>query len=248
MPSLIAAAFDQGQVPTISVFNRATVPLQGDLTLEQIVAALQDYVDAFVSPVWGVACRLQVTNGFVPGTWSIAFLDDADVMGALGYHDLTPDGFPFSKVFVKTGIRYGELASVTASHELAEMLVDPAINITSVGPPGRFAKRFYAYELCDAVESDSFMIQGIQVSDFVYPAWFEGFRKPGSTKFDAMGLVDRPFRLTKGGYMPIFACYLGRWTQIFGSKAKEKAFKKEDRRGHRSEIRKAGGPRRKSRA
>lgn len=242
MKSMIAAAFDQGQVPTIAVFSRATVPL-GPYTLAQLVDAMQDYLDLNFVPVWGTPARLQLSNGFLPKAWAIVFLDDADVANALGYHDLTPEGFPLSKVFVKTSQRYGEKVSVTATHELAEMLVDPAINIVSTGPRGRF----YAYEVCDACEALDFPVRGIPMSDFVYPSWFEGFRAPGSTKFDAMGAIDRPFKILRGGYMPIFRCYIGRWTQIFGSKAKEKAFKKEDRRQHRSVIRGNGGAKRKSR-
>jgi len=66
----------------------------------------------------------------------MAFLDSADVQNALGYHDLTPDGLPLSKVFVQTTVQAGQKVSVTASHELAEMLVDPAINLCSTGPEG----------------------------------------------------------------------------------------------------------------
>ena len=73
------------------------------------------------------------------------------------------------------------------------------------------------------------------MSDFVYPSYFEGFRKPGSVKFDQMNKVTRPFQILKGGYQIVFKN--GKWTQIFGSPAKKKAFAREDRRGHRSEQR-----------
>src|SRR6185295_19242305 len=94
---------------------------------------------------------------------------------------------------------------------------------------------FYAYEMADAVEEEEFNIDGIAMSDFVYPAWFEGFRKADSAQFDYLKRVKQPFQILRGGYMPVFRN--GQWTQIFGSKAKKKRFAKEDRRGHRSTYR-----------
>lgn len=223
------AAFDQGQMPTIACINNATVALGVDF--DALVAALQKYVDSHFTPVWGTPARVVRSDGFVAGAWAMAFLDRADVQNALGYHDLTPDGLPLSKVFVQTTVQAGQKVSVTASHELAEMLVDPAINLCSTGPKGLI----YAYETADAVEEEEFLVEGVAMSDFVYPAWFEGFRKPGSTRFDHLNKAAKPFEILKGGYMSVFKN--GEWTQIFGSAAKKKRFNQEDRRGHRSEYR-----------
>jgi hypothetical protein len=71
------------------------------------------------------------------------------------------------------------------------------------------------------------------MSDFVYPAYFEDFRKPNSVKFDQMGKVKRPFQILPRGYQIIFKS--GKWTEVFGSSAKKRAFAREDRRFHRSE-------------
>jgi hypothetical protein len=174
----IAAAFDRGQVPTITCFNKST--LDPGVDFGRLVAALQTFVDKFFTPVWGTPARLERTTGFVKGAWALTLLDTADVANALGYHDLTPDGLPLSKVFVGTTLSAKQKVSVTACHELAEMLVDPAINLAATGPTGTF----YAYETADAVKEDEFLIDGIAMSDFVYPSWFEGFHKPGATQFD----------------------------------------------------------------
>ena len=132
---------------------------------------------------------------------------------------------------MKTTLAAGQQVSVTACHELAEMLVDPAINLASTGP----GNVFYAYETADAVEEEEFLLDGIAMSDFVYPAWFEGFRKAGSAQFDYLKKVRRPFQILPGGYMPVFKN--GRWTQVFGSRAKARRFAQEDRQGHRSTYR-----------
>jgi hypothetical protein len=153
-------------------------------------------------------------------------------MPTLAYHDLTPDGLPLSKVFVKTVADDQASLSSATSHELVEMLVDPAINIWAVGPtPGSF----YAYESADPVEEASFLLGGFAMTDFVHPSYFEGFRKPGSTQFDYPNKIKKPFQLLPGGYQIVFKN--GKESQVFGTKAKAKRFAKEDRRGHRSESR-----------
>ena len=77
------------------------------------------------------------------------------------------------------------------------------------------------------------------MSNFVHPAWFEPFKHPPGTKFDHLGLLKKPFSMTKGGYVIIKK--KGKVTEVFGSKAKEKRFAKEDRLGHRNEYRKRNG-------
>src|SRR5215475_9643489 len=228
---LVFGAFNQGLVPTIACFNKSTVPLGVDF--DALIAAMQAFVDKHVVPVWGTPAKLVKTKGFVKNQWAMVFLDDADQPGALAYHDLTPDGLPESKVFVKTTLDNGDLVSVSASHELVEMLVDPAINMMTTGPD---PKTIYAYESADPVEALSFNVQGIPMSDFVYPSYFEDFHKPNSVRFDQMGKVTKPFQILSGGYQIVFKN--GKWSQVFGSVAKKKAFAQEDRRGHRSEERK----------
>lgn len=225
----IMAAFDRGQIPTIAMVNKSTIPL--GVNFDNLVVALQRFADTCFTPVWGTPCRIVKATNFLPGAWAMVFLDDADVASALGYHDLTPDGLPISKVFVRTTLSDGQRVSVTACHELTEMLVDPAINLCAEGQAGLI----YSYETADPVEELEFPVMGIPMSDFVYPSWFEAFRKAGSTQFDYLKKVTRPFQILKGGYMPIFKN--GRWSQIFGSVPKSKRFGKEDRRGHRSELR-----------
>jgi len=229
----IFGAFNQGMTPTIACFNKATTPLGVDI--DALIASMQAYVDQYVVPVWGTPAKLIKSKDFVDGAWAVVFLDNADQPGALAYHDLTPEGLPLSKVFVKTTLDNHDLVSVSTSHELVEMLVDPAINLMTTGPD---PKVFYAYESADPVEQLSFDVNGIPMSDFVYPAYFEGFRKPGSVPFDHLNKVNKPFQVLPGGYQIVFKN--GKWSQIFGSAQKKKAFAREDRRGHRSETRMKG--------
>lgn len=231
----VMAAFNQGIIPTIACFNRSTIPLGGGLTLDKLIACMQTYVNLNVAPVWGTPAKLVKTIDMMANAWAMVFLDDADAPGALAYHDLTPDGLPLSKVFVKTTIANGDLVSVSATHELVEMLVDPAINLMSTGPD---PKTMYAYESADPCEDVTYLVQGIPVSDFVYPSYFEGFRKPNSVVFDHERKITRPFQILPGGYQLIYKG--GRWSSVFASDEKRSRFTEEDRRGHRSEARKTG--------
>src|SRR5439155_17977019 len=86
---------------------------------DRLIAALQTFLDDYFVPVWGTPAKLVKVTTFRKGAWAMAFLDDADVANALGYHDLTPDGLPLSKVFVKSTRAVGQKVSVTACHELA---------------------------------------------------------------------------------------------------------------------------------
>lgn len=225
-----AATFDQGKVPTIVCVNMAKTPLGVDF--DALIAAMNKYVSNFVLPAWGTAANLVKGSTVPKGSWVMVFLDNADVAGALAYHDLTPDGFPLMKVFVKTTIDDGASVSVSATHELVEALVDPAINMSCFAADN---KTVLAYETADPVEETDFLIDGIRMSNFVYSSYFETFRKAKSDKFDQMGLITKPLQILKGGYQSIFKN--GKWSEVFASVAKKKRFAKEDRRGHRSESR-----------
>jgi hypothetical protein len=164
---LLTFAFDKGQLPTIACVNSATIPLGVDWT--GLIAALGDYVNNYFSPVWGTPAHIiDAGSGPIPpGCWGLVFMDDSHQPDALGYHDLTDDGLPLSKVFVRDTLGAGDKVSVTASHEIAEMLVDPAIQLGAQGPDG---STWYAYETADAVEREEFDVNGIAMSNFVFPA------------------------------------------------------------------------------
>jgi hypothetical protein len=228
-----AAQAGQGGPVSIACINKATVDL--GVPFDKLTAALQKCYDLHFLPVWGYPVKLYNTKVPKPTDWQFVYFDNADTAGALGYHDLTIDGQPVSKIFVKTTLADKQLVSVTASHELFEMVIDPVANLWAEAADGTE----YAYEMSDPVEEDTFLVDGIQMSNFVHPSWFEPFKHLPGTKFDHLGLLTKPFSMTKGGYVIIKK--KGKVTQLYGSKAKEKRFAEEDRLGHRSEHRKSDG-------
>jgi len=115
------------------------------------------------------------------------------------------------------------------------MVIDPIANLWAEAT----GRTEYAYEMCDPVEEDTFMVDGIAMSNFVHPSWFEPFKHPSGTRFDHLGKLKKPFTMTKGGY--VIKKQNGRVKETFGSRAKAARFAKENRRGHRSEFRKPHG-------
>ena len=118
-------------------------------------AAAQKQVTNDFAPGLGVDADLRIVPDSAsanPGEWWLTILDNSDQAGALGYHDVTPEGLPIGKVFAKTDLQFSEKWSVTASHELLEMLGDPNINLC-VLQESSTGGRLYAYEVCDACEA-----------------------------------------------------------------------------------------------
>ena len=206
----------------ISLINASTVVADDDV--RPVVDALQKQVTNDFLPAWGVGAQLTfIPTGSAPpaGTWWLSILDDSDQAGALGYHDITPDGLPLGKVFAGTDLKYGMQWSVTASHELLEMLGDPNINLTVFVQNDQSTGILYAYEVCDACETDQFAypIGNVLVSDFVFPAWFESFRAARSTQFDQTNQIQSPFQLLTGGYIGVFDVNSGSgWQQLTAQK------------------------------
>lgn len=214
----------------IACINRSTIPLGYDFG--RLTAALQKCYDQCFLPIWSYPVNLYNTDDPRISDWQFIYMDNADEANALAYHSLTINGQPFSRVFTKTTLGAGESVSVSACHELFEMVIDPLDNLWAEAPNGVL----YAYEMCDPVEEDTFWIDGVEMSNFVTPAWFEPFQHPRGTKFDFLGKLKRPFSMTKGGYVVVRE--RGKVREVFGSRAKARKFAKEDRRLHRSEYRK----------
>jgi len=205
----------------IAIFNDSTALT--DAQVDAIVDALQTQVSDHFAPAWGAdADLIFVPKGKAPppGSWWLTFLDDSDQAGALGYHDTTPEGLPIGKVFAKTDLDNHLSWTVTASHELLEMLGDPDVNLSAFIQDSAKSGRLYSYEVCDAVEDDQFgyVIDGVTVSDFVLPAYFQPATaaQTKGVKFDYRGVLPGPVpTMLSGGYIGEFDLKSGSgWTQI----------------------------------
>jgi hypothetical protein len=220
--TLSQTTFAKTPTTQICVINESTVLADSEVT--PVVAALQKQVTNDFRPAWGSDAELTiVARGAQPpnGSWWLVLLDDSDQASALGYHDLTSEGLPIGKVFAASDIKAGTSWTVTASHELLEMLGDPNVNLTVFVQSSDKAGTLFAYEVCDACEDDTlgYTIDDILLSDFVYPAWFESFRAESSTQFDRTNKIQKPFQLLAGGYIGVFNIRSGGgWQQLTAEK------------------------------
>jgi hypothetical protein len=150
------------------------------------------------------APTLSVVKGVPVGSIPMLIVDNPGVANALGYHDVDPQGVPYGRVFVDPVLDNGGTVlgtggdpslsvSAVLSHEVLEWWYDP-----TCGDWADRGRSSVAKELCDPVEQDYYLIDGVAVSNYILPAWFNSLDKVGP--FDAMGKLTKPFSMTKGGY------------------------------------------------
>jgi len=202
----------------IALVNESSAAGLDFALLQAIAAAIGRQVNEQYAYLWqSGGCDVVAAESLsaaTEGAAVVAVLDNADQANALGYHDTTPDGRPYGRVFASPILENGGTLttgslsiSQTISHEVLEMVGDPYANWWADGPSGNE----YALELCDPVENDSYEIDGIAVSNFVGPRFFSA----GPGPYDWMGKLFTPFSMSAGGYL-IVRSSSGDVHQIFG--------------------------------
>jgi hypothetical protein len=166
-----------------------------------------------------------------PHEWVVGLFAHADQPGALGYHDQTPGGQPLAKVFPLLDAADGGDLCVTISHEVLETLADPNVARAAQDMKGRF----WAYEVADACEDTSYPINGLQVSNFVLPPYFEPIKSRRGLKLDFMGLMKQPLQILPGGYGQYFSG--SSWKQVTHSDKAPRGYRRavKGRRDRRSQ-------------
>lgn len=202
----------------------------GSAEFSRVVRAVAKQVRLDFAPVWGVSAtvkQLEVPRGKKPipdtDTDIIIYVGELDddpqsVQGAIGYHDLNHGAIPYGFVFTDVAAKVGEAWSVTLSHEVVELLADPDVNLLCVGPhPKRQgASVLRSYEVADPTQSDTYEIDGVEVSNWVTPAYFVA----GSTQpTNHLELPLKPFGVRPGGYFSYFDLSTNKWNAVFGDKA-----------------------------
>lgn len=184
------------------VADHVEIPLPEVTT---VAAALSKQVAQDFSRYWKVQATVnafaQLEN--VPiDTWPIIVQAKLDDPGAAGYHQ-TKHGQPYALV------EYGEQWSLTASHELLEMLGDPFGNRLKAGmlldqavQLGLKAGRVnYLVEVCDPCEAaaNAYHINGVLVSDFYTPHFFDPVKS--HARYSFTGAIDAPRKILDEGYI-----------------------------------------------
>jgi hypothetical protein len=126
------------------------------------------------------------------GYYKIFVRDNINEPGAAGYH--TDDTHqPYALV------QYDAEWTVTVSHELIEMIADPWGNRLYPGTIN--GKRVQILqELCDPCEAFTYTVNGIEVSDFLTPHWYDPTMTPGK-QYSFLGKLPGPHTVADGGYL-----------------------------------------------
>lgn len=194
----------------IGIQNLSTIISDSDVNLA--IAALQLQLNRDWQPIWGTTATLQFYSRkqVVPvNAWPLYILDNSDTTGALGYHDETSSGRPYGRIFAKDCLKYKANWTCTLSHELLEMIADPHVNLTVFNQSSNTRGRIYAFEVCDACESEryAYKINNILVSDFVWPSWFDSRQTSRGTRYHQTNVMTQPFQILSGGYISVFDVY-----------------------------------------
>jgi hypothetical protein len=184
--------------------------------LASVAAATTVQLDRDVSPNWGgeYSVRVGVAGSIAAGEIVFALVDVLPAApGAIAYHDVDGNARPVAFLALSTCSTLDDV-SIAISHEVCETAGDPGCNLWADDGSGAE----WARELCDAVESSSYDIQGVRVSDFVLPSFFEAnARGPYSYVESTTGsaIIPAPFRTASGGYQ-ITRTDSGQETQVNG--------------------------------
>jgi hypothetical protein len=170
----------------------------GDVS--RVAAALQRQATRDFAPIWNVRATVDDFPRLedVPlGYWPMIVATDINTPGAAGVHE-DRNGQPFAL------IEMSDSWSLTASHEMLEMLADP---FGKRVVPGRSPKRGqgrveFLVEVCDPCEASQFAytVNGILVSDFYTPHFFDPVQAD-STRYSFTGALRKPRQVLRGGYL-----------------------------------------------
>lgn len=208
----------------ILVSNETTILT--DAAVAAGVAAVQIQIDRDFAPAYsGLRADLvfwPLSKGKPPaGKEIIHVVNNSDVAQAMGYHELNPAGYPEGFVAAQTTIQDGDPWTTTLSHEVLEQLLDPFANWTCQAVVPLKGNVWVALECCDAVEGDSYLINGVAVSNFQYPAWFTGIQATQGAPVDYLAKLKSGLTLDTGGYVSISSDGVN-WQQICRSRVRNR--------------------------
>jgi len=190
--------------------------------LLQVAAAVQKQVTRDFSPLWGIAATVDAFPNLesIPSDYRpvVLFGDVGELPDRLpalvgeqraeplleaieageieGTHLTALTRQPFSLASA-TGAW-----PVTVSHETLEMLADPYGNrlVAAAHPIDRTRRVNYLLEVCDPCLSTYYTVNGIPVSDFYTPRYFDPVRID-SVRYSFTGAIAEPLEILEHGYL-----------------------------------------------
>ncbi len=223
----------------VGFVNRSSIKSQD---FKNAVRAFNTQARKDFGPSWSIkASAAALPKDFVESldrVDAIIYIEDKPSKsdGTLGFHDKRLSGMPYGICYQSISESLGEPWTVTASHELCELLLNPWIGSYEYGPHPENAGRFVFHwrEACDAVQSQSYTIKNsngskIEVSDFVLPLYFTmESEAPGPGRYKANDWLEsrlKSFGLLKDGYVGFFDPKTGKEGTVFANREAERRHK-----------------------
>ena len=214
-------------IVNVATAKSTLFPLVTPTWLLKVADALTTQLDRDVSAYWGGGYSARIVAGMadvqaeeVP----LLIVDEMpDSPGAIAAHG-APSGYPNAWIALNMCHTLDDV-STGISHECCETAGDPAINRWCDNFDDNYA---YALELCDGVESFSYKIGDIAVSDFLLPPFFAPGQNGPYHYLAAIGQgidLPGPFATGRGGYQ-VRRQIGGGQAQIYGNIPVDKAAKK----------------------
>jgi hypothetical protein len=163
-------------------------------TFEDLESVPSDYHPVVV---FGEAEELMESLEFAIGEeYATDLIDDFERGQLSGLHLNAFTRQPFSLV------QASDTWSVTLSHEVLEMLSDPFGNrlIAAAHPLDPQQRVKYLLEVCDPCQTMWYPVNGVPVSDFYTPRYFDPVRVDRS-RFSFTGSLTYPLEILDGGYL-----------------------------------------------
>jgi hypothetical protein len=209
---------------TIGLMNQSSTLANDEVA--RVAAALDIQVKRDLLPIWNVTADVITIPADQPvprGVSPIIIVDETPGNFA-GVHRIT-ETIPWAMVSTKRDW------ALAASHECIELLIDPSGMTTCSsfglalvdGALHELEERFdYLLEACDPIEDSdhAYLINGIAVSDFYTPHYFDDTVTAG-TRYSFNGALSRPREVGRNGYLSWRDKTTGRYRQLqnFGAYA-----------------------------
>lgn len=208
----------------LSVINHTPIP---DAAVQEAIRAVNRQIAGDFAPYWSMSAtlRLEGKSAGQPetrdlrdmrGDGVIYLWNGKDPLAALGFHEANHRGIPYGFVFTELARSLREEWTTSLSHEALEMIADPECNLLVRGPhpSKRGLEVFHYYEMCDAVQGETYEIDGVTVSNFLLPLYFtrqdeagarnDFLSRPHRDKRTRKSSTLRSFGINPGGYIAFF--------------------------------------------
>jgi len=193
----------------IAVKNHSRVP---DGEVLAAIRAVNRQISEDFEPYWDLSGILRLADRSISALQADGIIRIWD-----SGHNLhvDTDGIPTAHIFTQVSALAKEtLPWLTwhsaLSHEALEMIADPYLNTLVRGPhPGSSRQVFHYREVCDPVQAQSYEIDGVTVSDFVLPHYYNSDGETGGRN-DFLGTGLKAFRWNEDGEIGFFDPKLGK--------------------------------------